>query len=77
MGDAFDPYREALVIEEITIWPDELDTLEPGEKERFEKLLHASPEEAAELSYVRMHTGFTRRITVTPEDLERLQSAAC
>jgi hypothetical protein len=36
-------------------------------------LLHASPKDAAHLEYVRMHTGFRRQITVTPEDLDRLQ----
>jgi hypothetical protein len=73
MADEFDPYREALVMETFTIWPEEYDNWEPEEKARVEALLHASPKEAAHLEYVRMHTGFRRQITVTPEDLQRLQ----
>jgi hypothetical protein len=73
MADDFDPYREALVMEMATVWPDEYDNWEPEEKARVEALLHASPQSAAHLDYVRMHTGFCRQITVTHEDLDRLQ----
>jgi hypothetical protein len=72
MADKFDPYREALVVEARTIWPEEYDDWEPEERYRVEALLHAKPQEAAELNYVRQHTGFSREITVTPEDLERV-----
>lgn len=72
MADQFDPYREALVMEEATIWPDEFDSIEPNERIRLEKLLHASPEEASELEYLRMHTGFRRQITVADADIQRL-----
>jgi hypothetical protein len=72
MANEFDPYREALVMEAVTIWPEEYDEWEPAEKQRVELLLHADPQHAAQLEYVRQHTGFQRRITVTPEDLERL-----
>ena len=41
----------------------------------MEALLHASPTEAADLDYVRQHTGFARVITVTPTDLERVSVA--
>jgi len=34
--------------------------------------LHSDPAKANLLEYVRVHTGFSRQITVTPEDLERL-----
>ena len=73
MSNEFDPYREALVIETLTIWPDEYDHWEPEEKARVEMLLHSNPKDAAQMEYVRMHTGFRRQITVTAEDLERLQ----
>jgi hypothetical protein len=73
MADEFDPYREALVMETLTIWPDEYDNWEPEEKARVEVLLHGNPKDAAQREYVRMHTGFRRQITVTAEDLERLQ----
>lgn len=72
MANAFDPYREALVVEQTTVWPEEYDAWEPGERARVEQMLHAEPQAAAQLEYVRQHTGFTRQITVTPEDLERV-----
>jgi hypothetical protein len=72
MANEFDPYREALVMEATTLWPEEYDTWEPADRRRVEEQLHSEPEKAANLEYVRMHTGFQRQITVTPEDLERL-----
>ncbi len=71
MADKFDPYREALVMEEATIWPEEYDDWEPEDRRRVERQLHADPEQAAELTYVRVHSGFCRQITVTSDDLER------
>jgi hypothetical protein len=76
MPNAFDPYREALVVETSTIWPDEYDAWEPAVKDRLEEQLHADPQAAAEMDYVRLHTGFCRQITVTPADLERLKVGA-
>jgi hypothetical protein len=75
MPNAFDPYREALVIEQTTIWPDSLENppTTPADRERIETLLHADPAKAAELAYIRLHTGFCRQITVTAEDMERLE----
>jgi hypothetical protein len=75
MPNAFDPYREALVIEQTTIWPDTLENAPatPAERERIETNLHAEPAQAAELAYVRLHTGFCRQITVTAADMERLK----
>jgi hypothetical protein len=75
MSNTFDPYREALVIEQATIWPDTLANAPSGqaERERIETLLHSDPSKAAELTYVRLHTGFGRQITVMSEDLERLR----
>ncbi len=75
MADKFDAYREALVMELATVWPEEYDAWEVGEKSRIESLLHESPEDAADLEYVRQHTGFCRQITVTPEDIERVSAA--
>ena len=45
MADKFDPYREALIVENC-----------------------------ADLEYVRVLTGFCRQITVTEEDLQRLEA---
>ena len=72
MPNAFDPYREALVVETQTIWPDEYDDWEAPERERVAARLHAEPQAAAEMDYLRLHTGFCRQITVTPADVERV-----
>lgn len=72
MANAFDPYREALVVERHTVWPDEYEDWSSVDKARVEESLHAAPSEAADLDYVRQHTGFARVITVTPADLERV-----
>jgi hypothetical protein len=74
MPDKFDPYREALVMEVETQWPEEYDEWELSERARVERLLHEHPEQAANLEYVRTHTGFCRRIVVTPEDIERVSA---
>ncbi len=71
MADKFDPYREALVVETATVWPADTE-IEPRERVQLEVLLHAHPEEAAHLEYLRMHTGFCRQIVVTDEDLQRV-----
>jgi hypothetical protein len=73
MPDAFDPYREALVVETDTTWPDEYDDWEPARRQQAEAALHARPQQSAQLEYVRMHSGFCRRITVTAADLARLK----
>jgi hypothetical protein len=74
MSNEFDPYREALVMEATTIWPDEYDDWEPVDRRRIEEQLHAEPAKANELEYVRMHSGFQRQITITPADIQRLGS---
>ena len=72
VANAFDPYREALVVEHHTIWPTDYEDWSEDDKARVERLLHAGPAEAAELDYIRQHTGFARVITVTPADLDRV-----
>ena len=72
MPDKFDPYREALVMETTTVWPEEYD-LEPRKRAQLELRLHEKPEEAANLEYIRTHTGFCRQIVVTPEDFQRVK----
>lgn len=73
MATEFDRYRDALVIETYTIWPEEYDDWSPADRVRIESALHTDPEKAADLRYERLHTGFARVITVTPEDLARLK----
>ena len=72
MPDKFDPYREALVMETETVWPDAFDSWDFARRNEIAARLHASPAEAANLEYVRTHTGFCRRITVSEDDLARL-----
>ncbi len=75
MSNAFDPYREALVVERHTIWPEEYEDWSAADKARAEALLHASPAEASQLDYTRQHTGFARVITVTADDIARVSVA--
>jgi len=75
MPNEFDPYREALVIEQSTVWPEALSSApqDPGQREQIAARLQADPAQVAELEYVRLHAGFHRKITVTAEDLDRLK----
>ena len=41
MPNAFDPYREALVVEHHTIWPEDFEDWSDSDKTRVESLLHA------------------------------------
>jgi len=63
MADKFDPYREALIVETDTVWPEDYDDWESVERQRVAEALH-----------VRVHTGFCRQITVTPDDLDRVMA---
>jgi hypothetical protein len=71
MPNAFDPYREALVIERKTVWPKDLPDAPQDdlERERIAERLHSDPALAGELEYIRLSTGFIRKITVTASDL--------
>lgn len=70
MPDKYDPYRERLVMETDTQWPDDCGSLSEAERTRLALQLHEHPAKATQLEYVRTHTGFCRRIIVTPGDLE-------
>ena len=73
-SENFDPYREALVVETNTLWPDDLAAgLSEPQRREIEQRLHADPQNAAGLEYVRLHAGFCRQITVTAEDLQRVK----
>ena len=72
MPNEFDPYRDALVMEAVTVWPEEYEDWDREARQQIERKLHADPAQAAELEYIRMHTGFRRQINVTPADIERL-----
>ncbi len=72
MADKFDPYREALVVEVETEWPEQYDDWSLDGRTQLARQLHDNPEQASHLEYVRTHTGFCRRILVTADDIERL-----
>lgn len=72
MADKFDPYREALVMESTTVWPEEYGELEPKEKQRIEQAVHGDPENCADITYIRTHTGFCRQINITEDDVNRV-----
>ena len=72
MPDKFDPYREALVVETQTHWPEEYADLDAATKLNVERALHTDPENAAQLQYTRLHSGFCREITVTEDDINRV-----
>lgn len=76
MPNTYDPYREALVVERSTIWPESLSPAPTAlaEREQIEMRLHGEPSQSAELEYIRLATGFQRKITVTAADLERLKT---
>lgn len=89
----YDPRLESLVIETRTLFAPEIEeeirkfdgTLEIDAGDDIDthallaEAVHRSPEKASSIFYERAHTGFTREITITEEDLERvvreLQSA--
>ncbi len=72
MPNAFDPYREAVVVETNTIWPEEYEAWDASDRGVVEAKLHADPKACTEMDYVRMHTGFCREIKVTAADLQRI-----
>jgi hypothetical protein len=72
MPDKFDPYREALVVETGTIWPEDCD-LDERTKSKIAAAVHSDPENVSGIRYVRMHTGFRRDILLTAEDIARVQ----
>ena len=82
----FDPRIELLVVETRTVFDpeveaeiqqldSELDGQIDGDVDTHQllsTLIHSKPELATQIFYERAHTGFTREITVTRADVERL-----
>lgn len=68
----YDPRLESLVMEERTLWDPEIGDLSEEDKKWLSRMLHEQPQNAAKIEYERSHTGFTRQITVTLADVERL-----
>ena len=68
----YDPRVDSLVMETLTDWADEVGELSDEDRAYLSKAVHATPQNAAIIEYTRSHTGFTRTITVTLADIERL-----
>lgn len=71
MSDKYDRYRESLVVETSTVWPSDC-ALPRDQRDRIAAKLHADASACGQLEYVRVPTGFCRKITVTQEDLQRI-----
>ena len=70
--DKFDPRIDALVMETRTHWDPSVGTLSDEDRNWVAKSIHEHPQLATHVTYERSHTGFTRTITVTLEDIQRL-----
>jgi hypothetical protein len=72
----YDARVDALVVETRTLWDAEVGSLPEEDRQWLAAAVHRHPEEAARIRYERAHTGFTREITVTVADVERLYHQA-
>ena len=68
----FDARIEELVVETRTAWDAGVTDLSEEDRGWVATAIHKLPELASLIEYVRAHTGFTRQITVTLEDIQRL-----
>ena len=68
----YDPRVDSLVIETKTFWDSAIGALSDADKHWLATAVHRSPQNATKIAYDRSHTGFTRSITVTVADIERL-----
>jgi hypothetical protein len=68
----FDRRLESLVMETRTLWDPQVGNLSPEDRTWLAEEVHKHPEQAAKINYERSHTGFTREITVTVADIERI-----
>ena len=73
--DKFDPRIDSLVVETKTVWDAAVGNLADEDRRWVSAAIHRSPQLAGRISYERNHTGFTRIIHVTLEDIQRLYLA--
>ena len=71
----FDPRVDNLVMETRTLWDSSVGELAEEDRRWVAAEIHKQPELANNIAYLRSHTGFTRVITVTLEDIQRLYLA--
>ncbi|RLS75854.1 MAG: hypothetical protein DWI02_11960 [Planctomycetota bacterium] len=68
----YDARVDSLVIESRTSWDPSVGKLTDEDKSFLAKMVHRNPAQAQKVSYSRSHTGFTREITVTDQDISRI-----
>ena len=68
----YDARIDALVMETRTKWDASVGALSDEDCRWVAKSIHEHPQVATQIAYERSHTGFTRTITVTLEDIQRL-----
>jgi len=68
----YDPRVDSLVMETVTHWDPAVGKLSDEDKALLARTVHQSPQKAAKVAYYRSHTGFTREITVTVDDIARI-----
>ena len=73
--DKFDPRIDDLVMETRTQWDPSVGKLSDEDRRWVATAIHTQPQLATRVAYERSHTGFTRTITVTLEDIQRLYLA--
>jgi len=75
MAKKFDPRIDNLVMETRTEWDPSVGELSEEDRRWVSAAIHNNPQNAINIAYERSHTGFTRTITVTLEDIQRLYLA--
>ena len=70
--EKYDPRVDSLVVETKTKWDPAVGKISDEDKAWLSAAVHRAPAKAARVAYDRTHTGFTREITVTVDDIARL-----
>ena len=68
----YDPRVDSLVMETLTLWDPSVGNLSDEDRSWLAQVVHEHAAQAAQVSYDRSHTGFTRTITVTADDIARI-----
>lgn len=68
----YDPRVDSLVVETVTRWGDDVGELSEEDRSWVASEIHRHPQLASHIEYERAHTGFTRIITVTADEIAQL-----
>ena len=68
----YDARVDSLVMEAKTLWDPSVGKLSEEDKQFLAKMVQREPAKASKIEYWRSHTGFTRQITVTADDIARI-----